>query len=98
MKFRHFGRIQTHWEPWYWGWAKYCYQQIDKNNFQQAKDAAIKSINSCPVDVIQRFINQSWRWMSAYHMGLTAQWAVRKQKGHQSVSRSAMMHLDAILI
>ncbi|KIJ94306.1 hypothetical protein K443DRAFT_57693, partial [Laccaria amethystina LaAM-08-1] len=31
------------------------------------------------------FINHSWRWMSAYRMGLTgdaAQWAVRKQKGH----------------
>ena len=38
--------------------------------------------------------------MSAYRMGLTgnaAQWAVRKQKGHRSVSRSAMMHLDAVL-
>jgi hypothetical protein len=32
-----------------------------------------------------RFINRSWRWMSAYRMRLTgnaAQWAVRKQKGH----------------
>ena len=50
--------------------------------------------------VIRRFINRSWRWMSAYRMGLTgnaAQWAVRKQKGHRSVSRSAMMHLDAVL-
>jgi hypothetical protein len=33
----------------------------------------------------QRFINRSWRWMSAYRMRLTgnaAQWAVWKQKGH----------------
>ena len=37
--------------------------------------------------------------MSAYHMGLTgnaAQWAVQKQKGHRSVSKSVMMHLDQI--
>ncbi|KIK04077.1 hypothetical protein K443DRAFT_93840 [Laccaria amethystina LaAM-08-1] len=47
-----------------------------------------------------RFINCSWCWMSPYRMGLTgkaAQWAVWKQKGHHSVSRAAMMHLDAVL-
>ena len=61
----------------------------------------IKALDACPVEEIQRFINRSWRWISAYRMGLTgntAQWAVRKQKGHCSVSRSAMMHLDAVLI
>ena len=85
----------------YWGWAKYRYRQYDKNTFQQAKDAAKKALDACPVEVIQRFINRSWRWISAFRMGLTgnaAQWAVRKQKGHRSVSRSAMMHLDAVLI
>ena len=69
----------------YWGWAKYQYRQVDKNTFQQAKDAALEALNSCPVKVIQQFINCSWWWMSAYHMGLTgdaAQWAVWKQKGH----------------
>ena len=33
-------------------------------------------------------------------MGLTGdavQWVVRKQKGHRSVSRTVMMHLDAVL-
>jgi hypothetical protein len=33
-------------------------------------------------------------------MGLTgeaAQWAVWKQKGHRSVLRAAMMHLDEVL-
>ena len=85
---------------WYWGWDKYWYRQVDKNTFQQAKDAALEALNSCPVEVIQRFIKCSWRWMSAYHMGLTgdaAQWAVWKQKGHHSVLRTAMMHLDAVL-
>ena len=71
-----------------------------QNTFQQAKEAALAALDGCPVEVIRRFINRSWRWMSAYHMGLTgeaAQWAVRKQKGHRSVSRTAMMHLDAVL-
>ncbi|KAF8812735.1 hypothetical protein BYT27DRAFT_7220844 [Phlegmacium glaucopus] len=74
----------------YWG----------RNKFQQAKDAAIKALDSCPIDVIRCFINCSWQWMSVYHMGLTgnaAQWAVCKQKGHHSVSRMVIMHLDAVL-
>ncbi|KIJ93482.1 hypothetical protein K443DRAFT_112012, partial [Laccaria amethystina LaAM-08-1] len=58
------------------------------------------ALDGCPVKVIRQFINRSWRWMSAYRMGLTgsvAQWAVRKQKGHRSVSRAAMMHWDVVL-
>ena len=43
----------------YWGWAKYQYRQVDKNTFQQAKDAALEALNSCPVEVIWRFINRS---------------------------------------
>ena len=38
--------------------------------------------------------------MEAYRIGLkekAAAWAVRKQKGHRTVSQGAMMHLDAIL-
>ena len=84
----------------YWGWAKYRYRQVNKNTFKEAKEAAEDALNTCPVEVIRRFINRSWRWMSAYRMGLTgkaAQWAVRKQKGHRSASKTAMMHLDAVL-
>jgi hypothetical protein len=38
--------------------------------------------------------------MSAYRLGLTgkaAEWAVRKQKQHRSVSQRAMMAIDAVL-
>ncbi|KIJ91207.1 hypothetical protein K443DRAFT_115354 [Laccaria amethystina LaAM-08-1] len=55
----------------YWGWAKYRSQQVDKNTFQQANEAALVALDGCPVKVIQRFINCSWHWMSAYCMGLT---------------------------
>ena len=50
--------------------------------------------------VIRRFINRPWRWMSAYRMRLTGkatQRAIRKQKGLRCASRTAMMHLDAVL-
>ena len=83
------------------GWAKHQYWQVDKNTFQQAKDAALEAPDACPVVVIQQFINRLWQWMSAYRIGLArdaAQWAVQKQKGHRSVSQVAMMHSDAVLI
>ena len=52
----------------------------------------------CPADVIQRFINRSWRFIDAYKKGLkgeAAAWVVRKQKSHRSVSESAMKALEA---
>ncbi|KAE9393932.1 hypothetical protein BT96DRAFT_993342 [Gymnopus androsaceus JB14] len=54
---------------------------IPKKTFQEAKDAVFKNLDACPVDVIRR---------------KAAEWAVRKQKMHRSVSANAMMHLDAI--
>jgi len=73
---------------------------MPKKTFEDAKQAAFQALNSCLTDVIRRFVNRSWRFMSAYRVGLTgkaAAWAVRKQKGHRAVSRAAMMHLDAII-
>ncbi|TFK91730.1 hypothetical protein K466DRAFT_482133 [Polyporus arcularius HHB13444] len=84
----------------YWGWSKYRYREVPKKNFEHAKQVAVGILNSCPTDVIRRFINRSWRFMDAYRQGLTgkaAEWAVRKQKSHRQVSRTAMMHLDAVL-
>ncbi|KAE9399002.1 hypothetical protein BT96DRAFT_957397 [Gymnopus androsaceus JB14] len=83
----------------YWGWVKYRFREIPKKTFQEAKDAAFQYLDACPVDMIRRFINQSFHWMSAYRLKLTgkaAEWAVKKQKTHRSVSASAMMHLDTI--
>ncbi|KAF9498601.1 hypothetical protein BDN71DRAFT_1530368 [Pleurotus eryngii] len=84
----------------YWGWCKYRYREADKKTFEEAKQAAICCLDGCPAEVIRRFINRSWRFMSAYRLGLTgraAEWAVRKQRQHRSVSRSAMMALESIL-
>ena len=84
----------------YWGWCKDRYWEVAKSNFAQAKAVAIQYLDACPVEVIRRFINRSWRFMSAYRKGLTgkaAEWAVQKHKGHRAVSNSAMKHLDAVL-
>jgi hypothetical protein len=59
-----------------------------------------EQLDACPADVIRRFINRSWRFMSAYQMGLTgkaAEWAVQKQKQHRKVSQVAMMSIEAVL-
>ncbi|KAE9386134.1 hypothetical protein BT96DRAFT_839746, partial [Gymnopus androsaceus JB14] len=62
-------------------------------------DAAFQYLDACPVNVIRCFIDRSFCWMSAYQLKLTgkaAEWPVRKQKTHRSVSASPMMHLDTI--
>jgi hypothetical protein len=84
----------------YWGWCKYRYRQMEKSTFAAAKKAAHDVLDSCPVDVIRRFINRSYRFMSAYRLGLTgkaAEWAVRRQKQHRQVSQRAMMAIEAVL-
>ena len=84
----------------YWGWVKYRYREVPKKNFTEAKDVTLRYLNACPAHVIRRFINRSWRFMSAYRKGLTgnaAAWAVRKQKQHCQVSNRVMMSIDAVL-
>jgi hypothetical protein len=44
----------------YWGWAKYRYWEEEKKNFEQAKAAAIKWLDTCPPEVIRKFISHSW--------------------------------------
>ncbi|KAF8578106.1 hypothetical protein K439DRAFT_1363037 [Ramaria rubella] len=48
----------------YWGWIKY--RQVPKKSFKDAKKAAFEALDSCPVDVIQWFINRAWKFMSTY--------------------------------
>ncbi|KAF9254123.1 hypothetical protein L218DRAFT_1055222, partial [Marasmius fiardii PR-910] len=84
----------------YWGWCKYRYREEPKPTFTTAKEVMIKWLDACPAEVIQKFINHSFRFMSAYRSGLTgkaAEWAVWKQRGYQAVSRAAMMNIEAVL-
>lgn len=85
----------------YWGWCKYRYREVPKKGFDEAKRSTREILNACPTEVIRRFINRSWRFMSAYRLGLTgkaAEWAVKKQKQHRQVSQTAMMSIEAVLI
>lgn len=84
----------------YWGFVKYRYCEVYKGKFEDAKKHALECLNSCPVDIIRCFFNRSWRFMDAYWRGFTgkaAEWAVRKQKSHRTVSQSAMMSIEAVL-
>ncbi|KIK38771.1 hypothetical protein CY34DRAFT_25514 [Suillus luteus UH-Slu-Lm8-n1] len=84
----------------YWGWCKYRYREVPKKTFEDAKRCAKEQLDACPTEVIRRFINRSWRFMSAYCLGLTgkaAEWAVQKQKQHRQVSQRAMMSIEAVL-
>jgi len=82
----------------YWGWCKYRYRELPKSTFTEAKTQALEVLNSCPMDVIRRFINRAWIFMDAYQKGLTgevAAWVVHKQKSHRAVSESVMKALEA---
>lgn len=84
----------------YWGWAKYRYRKVPKEGFAQAKELTMKWLDACPDEVIRRFINRSFRFVSAYWRGLkgkVALWAVRHQKSHRQVSAQAMMLIEAVL-
>ena len=73
---------------------------MEKKSFKDAKEAAQRSLEECPKEVIQRFINRSWRFMSAYRKGLTgaaAAWAVRKQKQHRAINQTVMMAIDVLM-
>jgi len=73
---------------------------VPKKTFEDAKCCVQEQLDACPADVIRRFINRSWRFMSAYRLGLTgkaAEWAVQKQKQHRQVSQRAMMSIEAVL-
>jgi hypothetical protein len=64
------------------------------------KKAVRECLDVCPVDVIRRFFNRSWRFMDAYRRGLTgkaAEWAVCKQRSHRRVGQQAMASIEAVL-
>jgi len=73
---------------------------VKKGTFKEVKRCAVQQLDACLTEVIRRFINCSWWFMSAYRMGLTgkaAEWAVKKQKQHCQVSHRAMMSIEAVL-
>jgi len=73
---------------------------VEKKTFNDAKEVAQRFLKECPKEVIQRFINRSWRFISAYRKGLTgaaAAWAVRKQKQHQAINQRVMMAIDVLM-
>jgi hypothetical protein len=52
-----------------------------------------------PTDVIQMFVNHSWRFIDVYRRGWkddAAVWDVKSQKGHRFVSEKAMSSLEAL--
>ena len=47
-----------------------------------------------------KFIDRSWRFMSAYRHGLTgkaADWAVRQQRAHRTITENGMQALEAVV-
>ncbi|KAG5732391.1 hypothetical protein E4T56_gene11520 [Termitomyces sp. T112] len=69
------------------------------STFADAKKAALEALDQCPSNVIDRFINRSWRFVLAHQVGLkgnAAAWAMHKYKGHHTILRAALMHIEAL--
>jgi hypothetical protein len=65
-----------------------------------AKDTAIRYLDACPDNVIRRFINCFWRFISAYRHDLTgkaANWGVRQQRAHRTITEKGMQALEAVV-
>ena len=46
----------------YWGWAKHRYREVYKDRLDTAKKIVHKSLDACPVEVVQWFFNHLWWW------------------------------------
>jgi hypothetical protein len=67
------------------------------DNIAVSTQNATRKLTAYPADVIQRFINWSWRFIDAYQNGLegeAAAWVLHKQRSHRSVLESAMKALE----
>jgi hypothetical protein len=67
---------------------------VEKKTFKDAKEAAQHFLEECPTEVIQRFINRSWRFMSAYRKGLTGHGCAQTKAAQSNQSESVMMAID----
>jgi hypothetical protein len=60
---------------------------VSFKSFAMAKEKAFEVLDACPPEVIQRFINRSWRFSDAYRNGLTgwaAAWVVHQENCQNS--------------
>ena len=53
----------------YWGWCKYRYREYPKATFAEAKECALEVLDTCPKEVIQKFINRSLRFIDSNKLG-----------------------------
>ena len=56
-------------------------------------------MNSCPFDILRRYINRASRFMDAYRKGLSFKqtaWCVKKQSGYRTISETIMKEFDIV--
>ena len=82
----------------YWGWCKYRYREVQKTTFKEAKLCTRAQLDACPMEVICRFINQSWQFMSAYWMGLTVEVARAPGVNRRRSAHKTATHISVGLV
>ena len=77
----------------YQGYSKGRYRQVKKTSFEHAKKEVIIALNTCNINIMQKFINRLYKFIDAYRKGLSAKAAIqciKKQKRYRVILKGAM--------
>ena len=75
----------------YWGGLKYFCRNNCDYSFKTLLPTVHRAMDSISLGTIRRYARKCWRYMDAYHQGLSlqqAEWAAKKQRSHRRVSMS----------
>jgi hypothetical protein len=80
----------------YWGALKYYCRHNCDYSFKTLLPTVMQAMKSVSIVTIRRFARKCWRYMDAYHQGLSAQqaeWATKKQRSHRRINMSLVNKL-----
>ena len=77
----------------YQGYLKGRYRQVKKTSFNYAKKEVIIALDSCFINIMQRYYNRALRFINAYYKGLSVKAAaqcVKKQRYYKIILKEAI--------
>ena len=81
----------------YQGCLKGRYRQVKKTSFDYAKKEVVIALDSCSINIMQRFCNRALCFIDAYYKGLSVKAAiqcVKKQKRYKIILEEVMQAFE----